>query len=113
MSYEKKILREGWFDKIASFFKGEGDDAQRLANAWLGEKEIEVGHDFDNDFKQQVLQYVTNRYERALKTYADTDNPQRKSVSVIVALLDRRFSGYIDELIDVQDPQATVYRKRR
>lgn len=109
---EKKILREGWFDKIVSFFKGTGADAQRLANAWLSEQEIEVGHDLEDDFKAQVHAFVVNRFERALKAFEDEDNPERKAARVIVSLLDKRFGPYIDDLIDAE-VQSMPFAKRR
>jgi len=112
MNYERQILREGWFDKVVSFFKGTALDSQKLANAWLSEQEIEVGHDLDEDFKNQVQTFVSNRYERALQTYADESYPERKAARVIVSLLDKRFGAYIDELIDLQD-QALYSRKRK
>lgn len=108
----KVVLREGWFDKVVSFFKGTGTDAQRLANAWLSEQEIEVGQDLQEDFKNQVLLFVTNRYERALKAYEDDPQAQRKAARIIVSLLDKRFGGYIDDLI-YSDEQMSSYKGRR
>lgn len=109
---EKKILREGWFDKIVSFFKGTSADAQRLANAWLNEQEIEIGHDLEDDFKAQVHTFVENRFERAFKAFSDEEQPERKASRVIVSLLDKRFGPYIDELIDAE-MQSSPFAKRR
>ena len=109
----RTILREGWFDKVVTFFKGTGSDAQRLANAWLSEQELELGHDLDENFKNAVIQFVTNRYERALKIYEDDPEPARKASRVLVGLLDKRFSEYIDDLIAAQEESSYSKKRKR
>jgi len=48
---EKKLLREGWFDSITSLFKGGkrmSGDTQKIAGAWISEKELELGEGLDD-----------------------------------------------------------------
>ena len=96
---EKKLLREGWFDSIASLFKGGkrmSGDTQKIADAWISEKELELGEDLDDSLKNQIYQFVDSRYERALNVYKDDPDPVRKSVMVLVKLLDKKIGPMID-----------------
>ena len=103
--YEQKILREGWFDKLSNFFKNEqptSNAAKKLADAWITEKEIDIGEDLSADVQKQIYQFVEIRYERALKTYEDSEDPIRKTVFIIVRLLDKRLGPIIDRYYDKQ-----------
>lgn len=96
---EKKLLREGWFDSITSLFKGGkrmSGDTQKIAGAWISEKELELGEDLDDSLKDQIHQFIDSRYERALNVYKDDPNPVRKTVMVLVRLLDKKFGPMID-----------------
>lgn len=98
---ESKILREGWFDSLVSFFRGKPDvsrASQMIADTWISEKEIDVGEDLPDEIKDQVYQFVANRYERALKAYKDEKDPVRKTVMVIVKLLDKNIGPTVDDM---------------
>lgn len=103
----KQLLREGWFDKLASLFKGKSDTetaVEQLVNHWVSEKEIEVGEDLPAEMKQEIYQFVESRFERALKAYEKTSDPVAAAVKVIMKLLDKRFESQIDELTGYEKP---------
>jgi len=97
--FAQKMLREGWFDKLASFFKkgrSSSSASKKIADAWIAEKEIDIGEDLSDETREQIYQFVESRYERALKVYEDSDNPVRKAVFAIVRLLDKKIGPIVD-----------------
>ena len=106
---ESKILREGLFDSLVSLFKGKTDvsrASQMIADTWISEKEIDVGEELPDEIKDQVYQFVADRYERALNTYKDAQNPVRKTVLTIVKLLDKKVGPMVDDMFYNSDRMA-------
>lgn len=98
---ESKILREGFFDSLASFFRSKPDAskaAQMIADTWISEKEIDLGEDLPDEVKDQVYQFAADRYDRALNAYKREDDPTRKAVMVLVKLLDKKMGPMIDNM---------------
>lgn len=96
----KRILREGWFDNVISFFKGDKFDADRLANSWLSEQEVALGIELDANFKEEVRRFVEERFEKFVGIFQDQQNPQKKAARLLVKLLDKRYEVYIESLLD-------------
>lgn len=99
---ESKILREGWFDRVSNALSNDeskaSDDEKKISDAWINEKEIELGADLSDDIKQSIYSFVSKRYEKALQIYKNDAKPVRKAIFTLVRLLDKKFDPIINDL---------------
>jgi len=99
---ERNFLREGWFDRVSNVIRGDEskatDDIKKISDAWINEKELELGTDLSSEIKQSIYDFVSKRYEKALQIYRNDTRAVRKAIFALVRLLDKKFDPIISDL---------------
>ena len=79
----------GFLDKIKKIFSGKDDASEEIADDWLDEQSLYLDMDLEEDFMEEVRDFVAARYEQALRRARGNE---RQAESLMKKVLDARYS---------------------
>lgn len=79
----------GFLDKIKKIFSSKDDASEEIADDWLDEQSLYLDMDLEEDFMEEVRDFVATRYEQALRR---AKGNERQAESLMKKVLDARYS---------------------